>query len=349
VPDSLRLGFPVKVLGQQGLKSNDSRRWQSNPHLSVSIGYLREIFKYLAKKKIYMYRMSSDIAPYSTHPDMPQFHNQVSECRDELAALGAEARAQRLRLSFHPSQYVVINSPDPELCRKGIADLEMQAAILDAMELGPEAVLVIHGGGTYGDVSSGMDRWVKSWDALSERVKRRLVLENDDLRYSAANVLSIHERTGVKLVFDIQHHWCLNPAGLPILPTLQKFLATWPDGVRPKMHFSSPRTEMREVQRKDRKTGKKKTVLLQPIWTGHADFNHPFEFISFMRSTEGLAAFDVMLEAKAKDLALLRLRQDLLRYAPDVAARFGLGDDSGVAVEDEEVEIAPEALGESDY
>ena len=347
VPDALKLGFPVKVLGQKGLKSNDSRRWQSGPHLSVSIGYLRDIFRYLAKKQIHMYRMSSDVAPYSTHPDMPQFHHQVSECRDELAALGAEARAQGLRLSFHPSQYVIINSPDREICRKGIADLEMQASILDAMELGPEAVMVIHGGGTYGDVASGMDRWVKSWETLSERVKRRLVLENDDLRYSAGNVLAIHERTGVKLVFDVQHHHCLNPDQLPLIPTFRRFLATWPYGVRPKLHFSSPRTEMREVQRRDRKTGKKKTVLMPPIWTGHADFNHPFEFIAFMRALDAVE-FDVMLEAKAKDLALLRLRQDLLRYAPDVAARFGLGDAAALAVEEEEIEISPEALGEND-
>lgn len=346
VPDPLKFGFPVKVLGQKGLKSNDARRWQSGPHLSVSISYLHEIFRYLAKKRISMYRMSSDIAPYSTHPDMPQFHNQVAECRGELAALGADARTQGLRLSFHPSQFVVINSPDPELCRKGVADLEMQAAILDAMELGPEAVVVIHGGGTYGDVASGMDRWVKSWNVLSEPVKRRLVLENDDLRYSAANVLSIHERTGVKLVFDVQHHLCLNPENLPLVPTFHQFLTTWPSGVRPKLHFSSPRTEMREVQRKDRRTGKKCIVLLPPVWTGHAAFNHPFEFIAFMRSVNG-AVFDVMLEAKAKDLALLRLRQDLLRYAPDVAVRFGLGDLSS-AGDEEDVEISPDELGETD-
>jgi UV DNA damage endonuclease len=80
---------------------------------------------------------------------------------------------------------------------------------------------------------------------------------------------------------------------------------------------------MREVVRKNRTTGKKETLLMPPVWTGHADFNHPFEFIAFMRQMSDLE-FDVMLEAKAKDLALLKLRQDLLRYAPDVAARFGL-------------------------
>ena len=80
---------------------------------------------------------------------------------------------------------------------------------------------------------------------------------------------------------------------------------------------------MREVKRKDRKTGKKKTVLLPPIWTGHADFVQPFEFINFFRDNPNMET-DVMLEAKSKDLALLRLRQDLVRYAPDVAQRFGL-------------------------
>jgi UV DNA damage endonuclease len=321
---SLRLGFPVIILGEEGIKSNDTRRWQSNPHLKVSLEYLHKTFDYLEKYKISMYRMSSDLAPYATHPDMPQFHNQVKESRQELEAIGKRARELDLRLSFHPSQFVILNSPDIELCKKGIWDLVVQAEILDIMGLGPEAVLVIHVGGSYGDNRSGIDRWCATWDnLLPEPVKRRLVLENDDIRYSAADVLTIHERTGVRLIFDVQHFWCLNPQCLDLKSTLQAFLKTWPDGVRPKIHYSSPRTEMREVKRKDRKTGKKKTVLLPPVWTGHADFVQPFEFISFFRGNPDMVT-DVMLEAKSKDLALLRLRQDLARYAPDVARRFGL-------------------------
>lgn len=321
--DPLRLGFAVKILGQKSLKSNDARKWQSNPHLRVSLGYLLDIFAYLEKHQIRMYRMSSDLAPYVTHPDMPRFHGQIRECRQELRDIGAAARRIDLRLSFHPSQFIVINSPDPELRRKSVADLLSQAEMLDCMELGPEAVVVIHAGGVYGDVQSGIRRWIETWHELPEPVRRRLVLENDDLRYSAANVLSIHEHTGVRLIFDVQHFWCNNPEGLELQPTVERFLRTWPRAERPKLHFSSPRTEMREVERRNRKTGKKETVLLPPIWTGHADFNHPFEFISFMRSMR-THDFDVMIEAKAKDLALIRLRQDLLRYAPDVAARFGV-------------------------
>jgi UV DNA damage endonuclease len=287
--------------------------------------------------------MSSDVAPYATHPDLPQFHGQIRECRAELRALGDEARRLGLRLSMHPSQFVVINSPDEDLRRKSVWDLESQAELLDCMELGPDAVLVIHAGGAYGDPQASVERWVRSYERLPDVVRRRLVLENDDTRFGAEHVLWAHEQTGVPLIFDIQHFWCLNPSGLPLRDTFERFLRSWSAGVRPKMHFSSPRTEMREVERTNRKTGKKERVLRPPVWTGHADFNHPFEFISFMRQMADLE-FDVMLEAKAKDLALLRLRRDLLRYGPDVASRFGLSGDSGGDVSDEDMEIAPEAL-----
>jgi UV DNA damage endonuclease len=335
---SLRLGFVVKVMGQPGMKSNDSRRWQNNPHLKVSLEYVDRILDYLGKHKIDMYRLSSDLAPYATHPDMPQFHGMVRESGAELRAIGAKAKRLDVRLSFHPSQYVVLNSPDSELTRKSIWDLCSQAEMLDRMELGPEAVMVIHVGGVYGDLETSRARWAKTWLALPEHVKRRLVLEHDDLRFSAADVLWIHEQTGVRLVFDYQHFWCLNPERLDMVETLRRILKTWPRGIRPKIHFSSPRTELRDVKRVDKKTRRGKIVQLPPIWTGHADFTNPFEFARFMRDAEGLT-FDVMLEAKAKDISLLKLRPDLLRYAPDVASRFGLYADALSLLEAEEAAL----------
>ena len=339
---AMRLGFPVKVLGQPGLKSNDSRRAKQNPHLRVSLGYLAETFLYLRKRGIHMYRMSSDLAPYATHPDMPQFHNMVKESASDLARLGRYAREADIRLSFHPSQFIVLNSENETLTRKSMWDLESQAEMLDLMECGPEAVLVVHVGGTYGDRESSWRRWVSNWPRLAEPVKRRLVLENDDLRFSAADVLKVHEATGVKCVWDYQHHWCFNPESLPLVETLERFVKTWPAGVRPKMHFSCARTEMRELKRRNRKTGKPEMVLQPPIWTGHADFCNPFETIPFLRSIQHIDV-DIMLESKSKDLSLLRLRNDLARFAPELAPRYGVTpaqahEDAAEVVEDDSSE-----------
>jgi UV DNA damage endonuclease len=335
-----RLGFAVKVMTRPDLKSNDARRWQQAPHLKVSLEYLDAILDHLARRRIRMYRMSSDLAPYATHPDMPQFHQMLTESQAELAAIGARARQLDIRLSFHPSQYVLLNSPDETLTRKSIWDLSSQAEMLDRMEQGPEAVVVTHVGGRYGDREAAARRWVETWPTLPQHVRRRLVLEHDDTRFSASDTLWIHEQTGVPLVFDHQHFWCLNPDRLDLRETLARMLASWPAGVRPKVHFSSPKTELREVKRKPRGGGRATTVYLPPVWTGHADFVHPFEFITFMRLAHGLE-FDVMLEAKAKDVALVRLRADLLRYAPDVASRFGLSSEMAADVrEDTEVTVA---------
>jgi UV DNA damage endonuclease len=345
----MRLGFPVKVMGKPELKSNDTRRWQAGPHLKCSIEHVDRVLDYCAAKGISMYRLSSDLAPYATHPDMPQFHAMVAESDAELAAFGAKARSLDMRLSFHPSQYILLNSPNPELTTKSIGDLASQSELLDRMGLDDEAVVITHVGGVYDDREAARARWIEGWEQCPEHVRRRLVLENDDIRFSAADVLWIHERTGVRLIFDYQHFWCLNPEGLDLRDTLERFLATWPDRVRPKIHFSSPRTEMREVkqkiapaQRGKAKAGevtkapvkanaRVKTVLRPPVWTGHADFTNPFEFATFMRTASGLV-FDVMLEGKSKDLALMKLRGDLLRCAPDVAARFGIHAEDAAAL-----------------
>src|SRR5918993_5751775 len=102
IDQSLRLGFPVKVMGKPGAKSNDSRRWQKNPHLKTSLEYVSEILDYLAQHRIGMYRLSSDLAPYATHPDMPQFHGMVAESNADLRVTGAKAKQLDIRLSFHP-------------------------------------------------------------------------------------------------------------------------------------------------------------------------------------------------------------------------------------------------------
>jgi UV DNA damage endonuclease len=315
------LGFAVKVLGREGLKSHDTRRWQSGPHLRVSLEHLREVFTYLDEADIRLYRMASGLAPYATHPDHPQFHGQVEECAEELAALGTEAQRLGLRLSLHPSQYIVLNSPDDDIVARSAADVEVQAAILEAMGLGDEAVVVLHIGGAYGDPEAARERFARNYEALSPVAQRRLVIENDDGRFGVGDVLWLHERIGTRAVFDVHHHHCYNPDGREEVEAARASLATWEGWqARPKVHFSSPRTDWgyRHGSRAEARA---------PNWASHAEFADPFAFVDFYRIIVKAArdvAPDVILEAKAKDVAVIQLRNDLRRYAPDVVAAFGL-------------------------
>ncbi len=312
----MRLGFVVKPLARPELKSHDSRRWQNNPHLSVSLAYLRDVFGYLATAGITMYRLSSDLAPYATHPGMPQFHNQVAESAAELAELGAHARRLGLRLSFHTVAATVLNAPDPRVAANAAADLGVLAAILDGMGMGPESVVVTHVGGVYGSAEAGRERCAQAIDALPDAARSRLALENDDVRYGVADVLWVHARTGVPLVFDRLHHRLKGGETMPDREALAACLATWPTSVRPKVHWSTPRTEwLVEAQGVDAAP-----KVTRTRWMYHADYVNPFEFIDFLRNSAGLSPFDIMLEVRAKDLALIQLRRDLARYAPDLAA-----------------------------
>jgi UV DNA damage endonuclease len=315
----MRLGFPVKVLGQPGLKSHDTRRWQNHPHLSVSLAYLRDVFLYLDRQDIRMYRMAADLAPYVSHPDLPQFHSQIDDCATELAALGTMAKSYDLRLSFHLQLSTVLNALDEAIALQTAQLITSQAKILEGMSLGDEAVVVTHVGGVYGDKGTALDRFAARHDLLPDGARQRLSLENDDKRFSVADIMWVHRRTGVPLVFDYLHFQNHNPEGMLLLEALEVCLGSWPQNVRPKIHFSSPRTAMRVIERTGSQDERTEPMMRAPRPHQHADFIDPFQFMDFVRKvkTIDLPAFDFMLEAKAKDLAVLQLREHLTRFAPD--------------------------------
>ena len=315
----MRLGFPVKVLGAPGLPSHDSRRWQNQPHLSVSLAYLRDIFLYLESRSIHFYRLSGQLAPYLTHPDLPTFHSQLEECTTELATIGDMARQQRLRLTLHPGFFVQLNSPDPALVARSIQELEAASSLLDGMGIGGDGVIVVHVGGVHDDIKAGRARFVRGWEQLPPTAQQRVVLEHDDRRYSLSDTLWIHRRTGVPVVFDSLHHRCLNPENIPSIDGLRLALSTWPAEMRPKIHISSPRTEIRYLRRPDG------MHMQAPLLNQHSDFLDPFPIIDLLAQALSLSLrpFDILLEAKAKDVALLRLRGQIERYAPTLFPHIG--------------------------
>jgi UV DNA damage endonuclease len=305
----MRLGFAVKVLGGGGLPSHDTRRHQSGPSLDVSLDRLDAILGYLEDHDIGFYRMATGLAPYASHPELPQFRDAPQRCAEQLAAVGAHARRLGIRLSSHPGQYTVLNSENPEVRRLAAVELEVQAELMDGMGLGPECVVILHVGGAAGGVDAALDRFEAGFATLSEAAQRRLVIENDDRSFGLVDVLRLSERIGRPVAWDILHHHCHDPARIPDREALERALATWPAGVLPKIHYSSPKTAIEEKGRK----------LVLPQLRAHADMIDPIGFEHFLRETAAGLDFDVMLEAKGKDLALLRLREQLA--ARDVAIR----------------------------
>ncbi len=309
----MRLGFAVSVLGRPRLRSYDGRRWPNGPHLSVSLLYLRDILEYLRQQDIRMYRLSPQLAPYAAHPALPQFANQLDECAGELAYFGQLAANYGMRLSIHATPYTILSAPEPALAAKSAADLIVWARLLDRLGQGPEAVIVLHLGGAYGDAPAAKSRFLARCRALPAETLARLALENDDGVFGLADVLEIAGQIGRPVVFDYLHFLNYNPEGWSLREGLARVWASWPAGVRPKLHFSSPRTDWHAGPA---------PALTPPQWTEHSDFVNPFEFIALARQLPAGAPADIMLEARAKDVALLRLRADLHRYAPDLTGRF---------------------------
>jgi len=315
----MRLGFAVKVLGAGGLPSHDTRRHQSEPSLGVSLDHLEAIFAYLDDHAVRFYRMATGLAPYASHPDLTRFRDQPQRFAGRLAELGARARELGLRLTTHPGQYTVLNSEDARIQRLAVDELEVQAELMDGMGLGPECVVTLHVGGVAGGVDAALDRFERGFAMLSDAARGRLVVENDDRTFALCDVLRLSERIGRPVVWDVLHHHCNDPERIPDREALERALATWPPGVTPKIHYSTPKTA---VEERTRKVGRRvERSLVLPQLRAHADVIDPIAFEQFVCETAEGLDFDVMLEAKAKDLALLRLREQLaLRgVAVDVA------------------------------
>jgi UV DNA damage endonuclease len=169
-----------------------------------------------------------------------------------------------------------------------------------------------------------MARFVQRTLALPEMVRDRLVLENDERVYRIEDTYALYQETGLRLVLDQLHHLCNHSPGLNLEQALLLALRTWPQDQTPKIHFSSPRTALMAAT-KSTQPGEQGPGYRLPRLTQHADLIDPFGFVDLLdRASHLNRDFDVMLECKAKDVALVRLREQLTRLAPDLVVRHQL-------------------------
>jgi UV DNA damage endonuclease len=234
------------------------------------------------------FRIGSGVLPLRTHPKAGYIPSLLPNGRQIIRAFrdcGAFAADRNLRTLFHPDQFVVLNSPDPAVVESSVGELEHLAEVAGWAHAD---VLIVHGGGAYGDKSAALERFAAIAARLPDTVRSRLAVENDDRVFTPAELLPLCERTGLPFVYDAHHHRCL-PDGLTVEAATAAAIETW-HGREPLFHISSPLEG----------------------WSGpkparHHDYIDPADFPAAWRDLP----VTVEIEAKAKELAVLKLKADL--------------------------------------
>jgi UV DNA damage endonuclease len=252
---------------------------------------LADALAYCARSGIGDFRINSQLLPLYTHPAYGYRLAELpggAEIGRLLAGCGAFARKHRMRTTFHPDQFVLLNSPSREITDRSVEELAYQAELADLV--GAD-VLNIHGGGAYGEPAAALDRLCRRIERLPDAIRRRLTLENDDRVFAPADLLPVSRATGVPLAYDVHHHRVL-PDGLSVEEATRAALSTWRR--EPLFHVSSPIGG----------------------WKGK-DTNRHHDFVSLSDvpscwRTLG-RTITVEVEAKAKEVAVLRLKRALER------------------------------------
>jgi UV DNA damage endonuclease len=297
----MRLGYccinlSLKEKGITGNRGMIKKTWQdrgiayAGELAELNLKDIYSIIEWNVQNNIFVYRMSSDIFPWMSEyqfSDLPNF----SSILPILQKIGDFSKQKGVRLSFHPGQFDVLASPNPEVVRKTIYDLDQHSRIMDLMGLPQDhrSPINIHIGGTYGDKETALSRFCENFKMLQPSTKARLVVENDDkaTQFGVVDLYNgVYKKVGCPITFDHFHHrFCTNEISPEEAARLSS--STWGE-IRPLQHYSSSRALYEDS-----------TVINR----SHADYI--YETIP----SYGLDV-DVEIEAKAKDLALLKYLKD---------------------------------------
>lgn len=279
----MKLGYPC-LNWSIGLAANKTFRLASYSEsrlcetISNNLSALEKILNWNIAHGFFFFRISSELIPFASHP-VNKF-DWLSYFKADFERIGKYIHAHQIRISMHPDQFVLINTPSQDILKRSIADLKYHADVLAALNLDDTAKIQIHVGGVYGDKPAAINRFIENYNKLDFHIKRRLVIENDDRLFSLKDCLFIREKINIPIIFDNFHHECLNN-GENLSEAMSSVIKTWSkkDGI-PMVDFSH--------QQPSERRGK------------HAQSIDPETFKSFLKETKQFD-FDVMLEIKDKE------------------------------------------------
>lgn len=256
---------------------------------------LMKVLHYNVKHHIEVYRITSKLIPLATHPEVQWDYKEY--LYEDLQQIGQYIKEHHLRISTHPDQFVILNSPKVDVVESSIRELTHHYELFQLMGIEKQAVMVLHIGGAYGDKKQAIQWFYEGISKLPKQILSILAFENDDKLFTVTDTLEAVTQIGCPMVLDIHHHLCNNQQ-----ENLENFwpyiYKTWEmRKMVPKVHLSSPKELILSTGKIDRR---------------HADFIDKEQFIHFLNQVKYYNRnFDVMIEAKQKDWALFRLAKEI--------------------------------------
>jgi UV DNA damage endonuclease len=290
----MKIGYPCinRSIGCQGNKKFRLKSYSEEKFISTvknNLDCLLKMLQFNLRHHLFFFRITSDLVPFASHP-VCQFLWQPF-FSEKFKTIGRFIKDHHFRISMHPDQFTLINTPDINIFNRSVAELFYHADVLNLLELDENAKIQIHVGGVYGDKVKSMNRFIERFYLLDKSIQERLIIENDDRHYTLNDCMFIHEEIGIPVLYDVFHFSLLNK-GEALRDALTVAASTWhaQHGL-PMVDYSSQKPNARRGT--------------------HAESIDVNDFSNFMAST-GSIDFDVMLEIKDKETSALKAR-DILK------------------------------------
>jgi UV DNA damage endonuclease len=286
----VKIGYACVAIAVPGSgMKNCTLRYATNERLLTLIEHnlnsLDRLIDYNIRNGIKLFRISSDLIPFGS--SLASKLPWPGIYAEKLAEIGSKIRRTGMRVSMHPGQYTVLNSPDETVAARSIQDLIYHENVLTCLGIGPEHKIILHIGGVYGDKKLAVNRFISRYKELNPAVQSRLVLENDDKLFHIQDVLFIANATGMPAVYDVLHN-AVNPAEINCkdIDWIKKCSETWKKDDGPqKIHYAE--------QSPKKKPG------------AHAESIQIDTFLAFYQQLSGMD-IDIMLEVKDKNVSALK-------------------------------------------
>ena len=252
--------------------------------INLNLKDLIKILEYNISKGILLFRISSDIIPFGSHT-INNF-NWNKYFKDDLNKIENLIKTNSIRVSMHPGQYTVINSTNDKTVSKSIIDLNYHCLFLDSLNLDFSSKIILHIGGVYNDKAKAINNFIYNYNHLSNNIKNRLVIENDEKNYGINDLLYISEKCSIPIIYDNLHYICYENSQSDNYSILNLIKHTWgKDDGAIKVHFS-------EQNKLKKKGSHSKTISCN-------------KFLDYINSLKDLD-IDIMTEVKDKDFSAIK-------------------------------------------